>query len=123
MKILRHFGSATFVLGLFVVIFIGIPWGVIVSDDPIAPWWLKAAIFCVLGGILVVLVTLVIEQKGINRSIKEVVEFYSRGGNANPIDDRAARTRMRLSRTPRSGRPTMSNPGRPSPSRTSTSTG
>jgi len=77
MKILRHIGSTAFVLGCFVVIFIGIPWGVIVSDDPVTPWWFKAAIFCVLGGILVVLVTLVIEQKGIKSSDEERLDSLS----------------------------------------------
>ena len=53
-----------FVLGLFVVIFLGVPWHVIVADDPVVPWWLRIAVFCLLGGILVVLVTLALEQKG-----------------------------------------------------------
>lgn len=77
MKKLRHIGSAAFVLGLFVVIFIGVPWFVIVSDDPVLPWWFKAAIFCVLGGILVVLVTLAIEQKGVKSSDEERVDSLS----------------------------------------------
>ena len=63
MKILRHIGSLAFVLGLFSVVFIGIPWHVIVADDPAVPWWLKAAVFCLLGGILLVLLTVVLEQK------------------------------------------------------------
>jgi uncharacterized protein YbjQ (UPF0145 family) len=63
MKILRHIGSLAFVLGLFSVVFIGIPWHVIVADDPTVPWWLKAAVFCLLGGILLVLLTVVLEQK------------------------------------------------------------
>ncbi|NQT01606.1 MAG: YbjQ family protein, partial [Planctomycetes bacterium] len=57
MKTLRHIGSLAFVLGLFTVIFAGVPWHVIVSDDPVIPPWLRIAIFCLLGGILVVLVT------------------------------------------------------------------
>ena len=63
MKTLRHIGSLAFVLGLFTVIFAGVPWHVIVSDDPVVPWWLRIAIFCLLGGILVVLVTVALEQK------------------------------------------------------------
>ncbi|MBW2338161.1 MAG: YbjQ family protein, partial [Deltaproteobacteria bacterium] len=51
MTILRHIGSLTFVVGLFSAVFAGIPWYVIVSDDPVLPWWLKTAIFCLLGGI------------------------------------------------------------------------
>ena len=63
MKILRHVGSLAFVLGLFTAVFVGMPWYVMVADDPVLPWWLRIAIFCLLGGILVVLVTLVLEQK------------------------------------------------------------
>ena len=63
MKILRHIGSLAFVLGLFTAVFVGIPWHVIVIDDPPVPWWLKAAVFCLLGGILLVLLTVVLEQK------------------------------------------------------------
>ena len=63
MRILRHIGSLAFVLGLFSVVFVGIPWHVIVADDPVLPWWLKAAVFCLLGGILLVLLTVVLEQK------------------------------------------------------------
>jgi len=62
MKIIRQIGSLAFVLGLFVSVFAGIPWHVIVADDPVVPWWLQAAIFCLLGGILVVLGTLAVEQ-------------------------------------------------------------
>lgn len=63
MKTLRNIGSLAFVLGLFVVIFAGVPWHVMVADDPVVPWWLRIAVFCLLGGILVVLVTLALEQK------------------------------------------------------------
>ena len=57
MKSLRQIGSLAFVLGLFVAIFAGLPWYVVVSDDPVVPWWLRIAIFGLLGGILVVLAT------------------------------------------------------------------
>ena len=63
MKIIRHIGSLAFVLGFFTVVFAGVPWHVIVADDPAVPWWLQTAIFCLLGGILVVLLTLALEQK------------------------------------------------------------
>ena len=63
MRILRHIGSLAFVLGLFTVVFAGIPWHVIVADDPAVPWWLMTAVFCLLGGILVVLLTVAIEQR------------------------------------------------------------
>jgi len=63
MKAIRQIGSLAFVLGLFVVVFAGVPWHVMVADDPVVPWWLRIAVFCLLGGILVVLLTLALEQK------------------------------------------------------------
>ena len=65
MKTLRQIGSLVFVLGLFVTLFAGVPWKVMVEDDPVIPWWLRIAVFCLLGGILVVLVCLAIEQRKI----------------------------------------------------------
>ena len=62
MKTLRHVGTLAFVLGLFTTVFIGMPWFMIVSHDPVVPWWLRTAVFCLLGGILVVLLTLALEQ-------------------------------------------------------------
>ena len=63
MKVIRQIGSLAFVVGLFTVIFAGIPWHVVVADDPVVPWWLRIAVFALLGGILVVLVTVAIEQR------------------------------------------------------------
>ena len=63
MKTLRQIGSLGFVVGLFVAVFAGIPWYVIVTDDPVIPLWLRIAIFLLLGGILVVLLTLGLEQR------------------------------------------------------------
>jgi len=63
MKVFRHIGSLAFVLGLFVTVFVGIPWGLIVEQDPVVPWWLRIAVFCFLGGILLVLLTVALEQK------------------------------------------------------------
>ena len=71
MKVLRHIGSLAFVLGLFVVVFAGVPWHVLVADDPVVPWWLRIAVFCLLGGILVVLLTLAIEQ-GMGKRSREL---------------------------------------------------
>jgi uncharacterized protein YbjQ (UPF0145 family) len=68
MKILRHIGSLAFVLGLFSAVFAGIPWYVMVADDPALPWWLRLAVFCLLGGILVVLMTVAFEQRKIRAS-------------------------------------------------------
>ena len=67
MRIVRYVGSLAFVVGLFTVVFAGIPWHVMVADDPEVPWWLRIAVFCLLGGILVVIVTLALEQ-WINRT-------------------------------------------------------
>ena len=77
MTILRHIGSLAFVLGLFSAVFAGIPWYVIVSDDPVLPWWLKTAIFCLLGGILVVLLTVALEQKIMKKSTEETMPAAS----------------------------------------------
>jgi uncharacterized protein YbjQ (UPF0145 family) len=71
MKVLRHIGSGAFVLGLFTAVFVGIPWYIMVADDPVIPWWLKIAVFCLLGGILVVLATLTLEQTAHKVSVEE----------------------------------------------------
>ena len=71
MKTLRHIGSLAFVLGLFTAVFAGIPWHVIVADNPVVPWWLKIAVFCLLGGILLVLATLALEQRARTASVEE----------------------------------------------------
>ena len=72
MKTLRQIGSLAFVAGLFTAIFAGLPWYVVVSDDPVIPWWLRTAIFCLLGGILVVLATVAIEQRSIKPSTRRI---------------------------------------------------
>jgi uncharacterized protein YbjQ (UPF0145 family) len=71
MKLIRHIGSLAFVLGVFCAVFFGIPWYVMVSDDPALPWWLKTAIFCFLGGILVVLVSVAFEQRKTRKSAED----------------------------------------------------
>jgi len=71
MKVLRHIGSAAFVLGLFTAVFAGMPWYVMVADDPVVPWWLRIAVFCLLGGILVVLATLALEQRAHKASVED----------------------------------------------------
>ena len=63
MKILRQIGSLAFVLGLFVAILAGTPWYIIIADDPVIPWWLRIAVFSLLGGILMVLLTVAFEQR------------------------------------------------------------
>ena len=71
MKVLRHIGSFSFVLGLFVLVFAGIPWHVVVADDPVVPLWLRIAVFGLLGGILVVLLTVALEQRQEKRPTEE----------------------------------------------------
>ena len=71
MKVLRQIGSVAFVFGLFTAIFAGIPWHVMVADDPVVPWWLKTAVFCLLGGILLVLATLAIEQRAYKAAVED----------------------------------------------------
>ncbi|BCS98936.1 hypothetical protein DSLASN_45680 [Desulfoluna limicola] len=65
MKGLRQIGSLAFVFGLFIAIFAGMPWYMMVADDPVVPWWLKLAVFALLGGILVVLGSLAFEQRAL----------------------------------------------------------
>ena len=70
MKALRHIGTVAFVLGLFTAVFVGLPWYVVVADDPVVPWWLKLAVFCLLMGFLVVLATLALEQRAHKTSVE-----------------------------------------------------
>lgn len=63
MKLVRRIGSLAFVLGLFVAVFAGIPWHVTAATDPVVPWWLRITVFLLLGGILVVLLTVALEQR------------------------------------------------------------
>ena len=63
MKTIRQIGSISFVIGLFTLLFVGMPWYVTVVDDPVTPWWFRAAVFSLLGGILIVLLTLALEQR------------------------------------------------------------
>lgn len=92
MKTLRHIGSLAFVVGLFTTVFAGLPWYVIVADDPIVPWWLRAAVFCLLGGILVVLLTVAIEQRKNKRSGEYPMPAESDGAvlllNTSSLPDR-----------------------------------
>ena len=40
MKIIRHIGSLAFVLGLFVVVFAGVPWHVLVAEAPVVMFFI-----------------------------------------------------------------------------------
>ena len=66
MKILRHIGSLAFVLGLFSAVFAGMPWYVVVADDPVVPWWLRIALFCLL-------LTVALEQRRSKTSREEAL--------------------------------------------------
>ncbi len=66
LKGIRLIGSLAFVLGFFALIFVALPWYVTIVDDstvggPLPPW-VKAAVYALLGGIVVVLVTVALEQ-------------------------------------------------------------
>ena len=61
MKIIRLFGSLVFVLGLFTIIFAGVPW--YIYNEPLLPLWLEIAAYAFLGGILLVLLTVAVEQR------------------------------------------------------------
>ena len=80
MKALRQVGTLAFVLGLFTTLFAGLPWAVVTADDPVVPGWLRVAVFSLLGGILVVLLTVVPEQRkhGISRGELPLTEPASR---------------------------------------------
>jgi uncharacterized protein YbjQ (UPF0145 family) len=95
MKAIRQIGSLAFVLGLFTVIFAGIPWHVLVADDPVVPWWLRIAVFFLLGGILVVLVTLALEQRSTRTSLKSTTPAEPDGSilllNSDAVPGRQSR--------------------------------
>jgi uncharacterized protein YbjQ (UPF0145 family) len=59
-KVFRFIGSLGFILGLFVLIFVGVPW--YLYHDPILPLWLKISVYAFLGGLLLVLTTVALEQ-------------------------------------------------------------
>jgi len=61
MKIIRLIGSLVFVLGLFTAVFAGMPW--YIYNEPMLPLWLKIAVYGFLGGILLVLLTVAVEQR------------------------------------------------------------
>lgn len=62
MKVIRWMGGLAFMIGLLIIVFIGIPW--YVYQDPMLPWWMKTAVYLVMGGILVVLAAVGVEYRG-----------------------------------------------------------
>ncbi len=69
MKIIRLIGALAFILGFFTVVFVGIPW--YSYHDPTLPWWLKIAVYLLIGGILVVLFAVAIEHRSDKSLTKE----------------------------------------------------
>jgi uncharacterized protein YbjQ (UPF0145 family) len=69
-------GSLAFVLGLFTAIFVGIPW--YLYNDPILPWWIKTAVYCFVGGVLLVLLTVAAEQRKGKAPKKELLPEETR---------------------------------------------
>jgi len=61
MKIVRLIGSLAFVLGLFTAVFAGLPW--YIYTYPGLPLWLKIAAYGFMGGILLVLLSVAVEQR------------------------------------------------------------
>ena len=62
MKIIRLIASTVFVLGLFTAIFAGVPWYVYQNPTGL-PLWLQIAVYSLIGGIVVVLLTVAVEQR------------------------------------------------------------
>jgi len=67
LKGIRRIGSLGFVLGFFTVVFAVIPWYVTVVEDskiegPL-PWWVKVAVYLLIAGAAVVLISVAIEQR------------------------------------------------------------
>ncbi len=69
MKVIRLVGGLAFILGLFTVVFIGIPW--YLYHDPMLPWWFKTAVFLIMGGVLVVLISVAVEHKEVMTSTEQ----------------------------------------------------
>lgn len=62
MKIIRLIGAFLFILGFFIVVFIGIPWHI--YQEPTLPWWFKVAFYVLMLGVLIVLLAVAIEYRG-----------------------------------------------------------
>lgn len=61
MKIIRLTGGIAFILGFVAVVFAGIPW--YIYHDPALPWWLKIAVYLIIGGIIIVLLAVAFEHR------------------------------------------------------------
>jgi len=69
MKAIRLIGGLAFILGFLTVVFIGIPW--YLYHDPMLPWWFKTAVYCLIGGMLLVLGAVAVEHRGVETPDKE----------------------------------------------------
>ena len=71
LKGIRLIGSLAFVLGFFALIFVALPWYVTIVDEAAVggplPVWIKVAVYALLGGIVVVLATVALEQARLRR--------------------------------------------------------
>jgi uncharacterized protein YbjQ (UPF0145 family) len=76
MKTLRLIGGLAFVLGLFTAIFAGIPW--YIYHEPMLPLWLHVAAYSLIGGILLVLLTVAVEQRKVKAPENESTTAESR---------------------------------------------
>lgn len=83
LKAVRLVGSVAFVVGFFAILFVAIPWFVTVLDSPDIggplPWWLRVAVYLVVGGIAVVLAMVAIEQRGTKAGGEKAPEAESSG--------------------------------------------
>jgi uncharacterized protein YbjQ (UPF0145 family) len=66
LKFIRLLGSSSFALGVFAIIFVGMPWLVTIVNNPDIggplPWWFKGSVYLLLGGVAVVMISVAIEQ-------------------------------------------------------------
>jgi uncharacterized protein YbjQ (UPF0145 family) len=78
LKGLRLLGSLAFVVGLFAIVFVVVPWHVAVVDDPTMggplPWWVQGVVYLFLAGVAVVLVSVAAEQLLRGPKTKELEE-------------------------------------------------
>ena len=97
-KFFRLIGSLGFVAGLFVSIFVGMPW--YLYHEPILPLWLKIAVFSFLGGLLLVLFTVAAEQAAVKPKKKETKEKGGADGillqNSEHVPGRVIKTNLGL---------------------------
>ncbi|MBD3178798.1 MAG: heavy metal-binding domain-containing protein [Candidatus Latescibacteria bacterium] len=76
MKFLRWLGSIAFVLGLFVTVFLGVPWHLSAEEVPL---WLVISVYCILGGFLLVMITVAAERKARKPVLPETPDLEREG--------------------------------------------